>query len=341
MRKQVFAVFAFLCVFPVVSSAQDPAAQAAQQANQDAIQANQEAIRQAQAANEEAMRQAQLASQEAARQAQQDADDAAHSLQPGPYAVATMQPSISVKSGKYQSPVTVRLKTPTRGAIIYYTTDGWTPTALSNRYTGPITIDATTTLQAIALVPYNSRSLVSVAQYTFPRVSASAPEKSTANVVADATGKYILARDTPVSLVFTSQVTSKSVEVGDKLPLALAEDITLGNVVLAQKGTPVEAVVTDADGSRPAGTPGTITFVVHSFKVSNITVFLRGTATKEGAAKVPNASTIASSIIPVVGEAILLRHGGEAVIPQGMLFTATVYDDVLLPSLFTTEAAVR
>jgi hypothetical protein len=225
--------------------------------------------------------------------------------------------------------------------MIYYTTDGWTPTALSNRYTGPITIDSTTTLQAIALVPYYSRSLVSLAQYTFPSVPPLAPGKSTTNPIADTAGKYILARDTLVPLAFTAQVTSKNLEVGDKLPLALAEDVTLGNVVLAQKGTPVEAVVTDADGSRPGGAPGTITFVVHSFRVSNTTVFLRGTATKEGAARVPNASFLASSLVPVVGQAILLRHGGEAVIPQGMVFTATVYDDVLLPSLFTTEAAVR
>ena len=32
MRKQVFAVCAFFCVFPIFSSAQDPAAQAAQHA---------------------------------------------------------------------------------------------------------------------------------------------------------------------------------------------------------------------------------------------------------------------------------------------------------------------
>src|SRR5262249_33621639 len=161
-----------------------------------------------------------------------------------PYATALAKPSFSVKPGTYKSPITVRLKTLTRGATIYYTTDGWTPTGLSNRYTGPITVDSTTTLQAIAIIPYYSRSIVSVAQYTFPLASSPTLEKSTVNPVPDASGKYILARDTPVPLAFTSQVTSKNLEVGDKLPLAIAEDLTLGNVVLAQKGTPVEAVVT-------------------------------------------------------------------------------------------------
>src|SRR5215813_4372241 len=250
MRKQGLLFLSFFAAFPASVVAQDDAAQQAAQA---------------------------------ARQAQRDADDAARSLQPSPYAAAIVKPNFSVKAGEYKSPITVRLKTATRGAIIYYTTDGWTPTALSNRYTGPITIDSTTTLQAIAMVPYYSRSLVSVAQYTLRSASPSAPEKPTVNPVPDASGKYTLARDTPVLLAFTSQVTSKNLEAGDKLPLALAEDLTLGNVVLAQKGTPVEAVVTEADGSRAGGAPGVITFVVHSFKVSNKTVFLRGTATKEGA----------------------------------------------------------
>src|SRR5262249_47178679 len=225
MRKQLFLVVTFLSAFPAIATAQNDASGQAAQAAQ---QANEAAIRQAQAANEQAARQAQEASQEAARQAQQDADDAARSMQPFPYPTPTANPSFSLKPGTYKSPITVRLKTATRGAIIYYTTDGWTPTALSNRYTGPITIDSTTTLQAIAMVPYYSRSLVSVAQYTFPLASSSAPEKPTVNPVPDASGKYTLARDTPVLLAFTSQVTSKNLEAGDKLPLALAEDLTLG-----------------------------------------------------------------------------------------------------------------
>jgi|SRR5215475_11000303 len=327
MRKRIFAVLAFGLI-PTIATAQDAGQQAAQTAQQ---------------ANQEAARQAQEASQQAARQAQEDADEAARNMQSSFYPIPIANPSFSLKPGVYKSPITVRLKTATRGAIIYYTTDGWTPTDLSNRYTGPITIDSTTTLQAIAFVPYSSRSLVSVALYTFPSGPSPAPvpQKPAVNPVPDASGKYILVRDTPVALAFTSQVTSKQVEVGDKLPLALAEDLALGNVVLAQKGTPVEAVVTEADGSRPGGVPGVITFVVHSFKVSNTTVFLHGTATKEGAPKVPNASFLASSLVPIVGEAILLRHGKEAVIPQGMFFTATVFDDVALPSLFTIEAAVR
>ncbi len=67
--------------------------------------------------------------------------------------LCAVAPKFSVRSGNYSSAVTVRLKDRTRGAVIYYTTDGWTPTTASTPYIGPITIDATTSLQAIAIAP--------------------------------------------------------------------------------------------------------------------------------------------------------------------------------------------
>jgi hypothetical protein len=62
-------------------------------------------------------------------------------------------PRLSKKAGNYSSAITVRLKDRTHGAAIYYSTDGWNPTRSAERYTGPITIDATTTLEAIAIAP--------------------------------------------------------------------------------------------------------------------------------------------------------------------------------------------
>src|SRR5689334_14679763 len=153
MRKQLFPVLALSLSFAAFTPAQD-AAQAAQQANRLAMQ-------QAQAANDEAIRQAQLASQQAAQQVQQNAVNNTNTVYV-PY--TALKPSISLKSGKYSSPVTVRLKTLTRGAVIHYTTDGWIPTDESPRYTGPLTISSTTNLQAIAVAPNFQRSPVASAQ---------------------------------------------------------------------------------------------------------------------------------------------------------------------------------
>src|ERR1035441_6457733 len=66
------------------------------------------------------------------------------------YRCGAAAPKFSVKPGAYSAAVTLKIKDSTREAVIYYTTDGWTPTVASTRYMGPITIDSTTTLQAIA-----------------------------------------------------------------------------------------------------------------------------------------------------------------------------------------------
>ena len=319
MRTQAFAVLALLVV-PSISTAQDAAQQAAQQANQLAIQ-------QAQAANEEAVRQAQLASQQAAQQAQQNAINSTNTAY-GPFRAA--KPSISLKSGKYSSPVTVRLKTLTRGAVIHYTTDGWTPTDDSPRYTGPLTISSTTNLLAIAVAPNLQRSMVASAQFNFPDQStAIAPAAPLPTPAQDPTGKYILPCDTPVYLAFSEDVQDKKVAIGDKLPLVLAQDLAAGDMVFAKKGTPVDAVVAESDGSHAGGVPGFVAFEARSFQVGNTTVYLHGHAAKEGQFKPPNATVL----IPVVGLFGLFRHGEAVNIKKGTPFIAYLAQDTLLAPL--------
>lgn len=62
----------------------------------------------------------------------------------------TSQPSFD-RSGTYYQATVLQISSPTAGAAIYYTTNGDTPTASSTLYTGPITVNATTTFKAIAI----------------------------------------------------------------------------------------------------------------------------------------------------------------------------------------------
>jgi len=60
----------------------------------------------------------------------------------------------SVERGYYDAPFTVELSTQETGAVIRYTTDASTPGwATGTVYAGPISIDKTTVLRAVALVP--------------------------------------------------------------------------------------------------------------------------------------------------------------------------------------------
>src|ERR1700687_1716501 len=188
--------------------AQDPGVQAAQQANQTMM--------------------------ENAQRAAQNSPEC--------YRCFAAKPKFSVKPGAYSAAVRVKLKDSTRGAVIYYTMDGWTPTAESTRYTGPITIDSTTTLQAIAISPYGGRSRVATAVYTLngvpPRAPVAQTEVAVLNPAAEpsAPAKLLVARGTAVPLVFASDVSSKTADVGDKISLMLAEDLKVGAVVVVRKG---------------------------------------------------------------------------------------------------------
>jgi hypothetical protein len=80
----------------------------------------------------------------------------------GGYRIGVGAPHLQQQPGTEPGTVVVRMEDPSRGASIFYTTDGWTPTAASKRYVGPITIRQSVTLQAIAIVAGGLRSHVSV-----------------------------------------------------------------------------------------------------------------------------------------------------------------------------------
>jgi hypothetical protein len=65
-------------------------------------------------------------------------------------------PTFSPGAGTYSSAQTVTISTTTPGATIYYTTNGSTPTTNSTVYSGPITVSATETVEAIAVAAGSS-----------------------------------------------------------------------------------------------------------------------------------------------------------------------------------------
>lgn len=74
-------------------------------------------------------------------------------------------PLISPGSGSYTIGQAVQISDATAGAIIYYTTDGTTPTIASAKYSTAISITAAETIQAIAVAAGYSDSAVASARY--------------------------------------------------------------------------------------------------------------------------------------------------------------------------------
>lgn len=78
----------------------------------------------------------------------------------------TATPALSPGTENFSGTLSVSMNDATSGAAIYYTTNGAAPTASSTLYTGPVTITATTTLNAIAIAPGFAASPMETATYT-------------------------------------------------------------------------------------------------------------------------------------------------------------------------------
>jgi len=90
-------------------------------------------------------------------------------------------PTFSVAAGTYNATQSVSITTTTSGALVYYTTDGSTPTTSSTLYSGAVSVTANTTLNAIAVKSGMNNSLTASTVYV---INCAIP------VLTPATGTY-------------------------------------------------------------------------------------------------------------------------------------------------------
>ncbi len=291
--------------------ATNPALQAAQQATDEAMRSSRQAMQQsAQQANDDMMRNSQRVTDDMMRDAQNNA------------LVMTLPPRLSADSGRIAAGTQVRITCPTHYAVIYYTTDGWTPTTSSARYTGPIQINRDTSIQAIAIAPDLTKSIVTRAEY---KVAGHRAEPAAAAPVST---DGVLHAGTALLLSTAGPADSRTAQVGDKLPLLLEQDVLFGDRVVIPRGTAVEATITHADPAGHVGVPGDLVFEVHELVADGLRIPIAGGETLEG----PDhyRKTIGLAMIPVVGMAALTTHGGEAAIQPGMPVRVSVKADTPL-----------
>jgi hypothetical protein len=100
-----------------------------------------------------------------------------------PTSTQASTPTFSPAAGTYSGAQSVTISDASSSATIYYTTNGTTPTTSSTKYTGPITVSSTETLQAIAVATGDTNSAVASAAYTMDSSSPDPPEAGNGPVI--------------------------------------------------------------------------------------------------------------------------------------------------------------
>jgi hypothetical protein len=154
--------------------------------------------------------------------------------------------------------------------------------------------------------------------------STATPGSTTADVP---NGKVVLAEGTDVPLSFDQDLSSKTAAEGDPVVLILAEDLKVGNVVVAKAGARAVGEVTNAKKSGMMGKAGELNIRVDYLKVGEAKVHLRGTKGKEG----QSGTTSAIVLTVLFGPIGLIKHGKNIEIKKGTALKVYVSDDISLP----------
>jgi uncharacterized repeat protein (TIGR03803 family) len=94
------------------------------------------------------------------------------------YAVRAATPEFSVAAGKYAKAQSVKISDTTADTVIYFTTDGATPTTASKKYRYPIKVTSSETIKAFAVAANFAQSAVASAAYTIEKSAARAADPS-------------------------------------------------------------------------------------------------------------------------------------------------------------------
>jgi hypothetical protein len=143
------------------------------------------------------------------------------------YTMKVGPPTFSPAGGTYTGAQTVTISSSTTNAVIYYTLNGTVPTSASTKYTGPISVSTSETVEALATYTGFADSVVISAKYTINATVLPTPTFSVAagtypavqlvsisDTVATATIYYTLDGSTPTasSPVYSGPITVSAIE---------------------------------------------------------------------------------------------------------------------------------
>ena len=204
---------------------------------------------------------------------------------------AAATPTFSPAAGTYTSAQNVTISDTTAGAVIYYTTNGTTPTTASTVYTGPVNVGATKTLKAIATATGFSSSAVGSAAYTInlpaatPTFSPAAGSYASAQTVtisdttAGAVIYYTTNGTTPTTA--SSSVYSGPITVSKTQTVkAIAAAPGFSNSAVASAAYTISALTPPPTISVPSGTYNSMPVVTLSDSAAGATIYWTSNGTK-------------------------------------------------------------
>ncbi len=224
-------------------------------------------------------------------------------------AARTATPGFSPAAGTYFAPQTVTISDSNSSAVIYYTTNGSTPTTASTVYSSAISVAVTQTVKAIAVGTGDAPSAVATAAYTIrvnPPVFAPAAGSYTAVQtvsISDSNGSatiyYTITGGTTGTTPTTANVTKYTGPITVNTTstieaVAVAPGYTNSTVVTATYTITLGTTTAEPGFSPAPGTFATTTTVTISDATAGATIYYTLTAGAIGAAphNPPNASTM-------------------------------------------------
>lgn len=197
-----------------------------------------------------------------------------------------------------------------------------------NRYLTPLVVTTLLVSQGFGT------SFAEQAATVFPKQSTPAdpPPPATSPVTPVAAPsptptKCLLAEGEEVQLTFDQDISSKTAAEGDPVVFLLANDLKVGEVVVAKSGTRAFGEVTNAKKSGMMGKAGELNIRLDYLKVGSVKVKLRGTKAKEG----ESGTTSAIVLTVLFGPIGLIKHGKNIDIQKGTALKVYVADDISLP----------
>ena len=138
--------------------------------------------------------------------------------------------------------------------------------------------------------------------------------------------KLTLKEGTEVRLKFAQELSSKTASEGDPVNFVLADDLIIGNVVVARAGAKGVGEVTNARKAGMMGKGGELNIRLEHLKAGTTKIRLRGSKGKEGDGRTGTAVALTVLFGPIG----LIKHGKEIVVKEGTSLMAFVDDDVIV-----------